>query len=486
MDLVRLSASEIARLIREREISAVEVMEETRAVAEHIQETCNAFVTLDWPAALDEAARCDREIRHRSGDLPSLYGVPFSVKDLLNTRGMRTTYGSRAYEANVPDADVAAVARFRAAGALLIGKTTTPEFAAQVLTDCELTGISRNPWNRSLTPGGSSGGAGIAAAAGAGTLAISTDGGGSSRIPAAACGVLGLKPTLGAIPHESWPFHYGNNSSISMNCRHPVDLVAMFNTMAGAHPQDPWSRRSVRPVEIPIAPDDLLKGKRVLFLPALAGLSCDPQLLLHVEGALNELRSMGVEVESSSADPTSFSPEIATQMMAANLAARVRNMLPEQQDLLGPVLQSLLDEARYRPDGVAIQEDAISRSLLYDRLESQLANYDLIVTPTLNAPPPPADPTEDQRVVINGKKEPLTKWWSHLSIANLTGHPAISIPCGFDDSGLPVGLHAIAGWDCEQQLIDLAFAISSFHDWTANTPSLAALSVASLRTAAGP
>jgi aspartyl-tRNA(Asn)/glutamyl-tRNA(Gln) amidotransferase subunit A len=181
---------------------------------------------------------------------------------------------------------------------------------------------------------------------------------------------------------------------------------------------------------------------------------------------------MGVEVESSSTDPTDFSPGIATQMMAANLAARVRAMLPEQQERLGPVMQSLLDEDRYSPDGVAIQEDAISRSLLYDRVETQLADYDLIVTPTLNAPPPPAAPAEDQRVMINGKKESLTKWWTHLSIVNLTGHPAISVPCGFDDSGLPVGLHAIAGWDREQQLIDLAFAISSFHDWTANAPSL--------------
>lgn len=472
MDIVRLSAGEIARLIREREISAAEVMSATRDLTERVQESCNAFVTLDWHAALDEAEECDRLGRRRSDSLPPLHGVPFSVKDLLNTEGMRTTFGSRAFAANVPETDVAAVARLRAAGAILIGKTTTPEFAAQVLTDCELTGISRNPWDRSLTPGGSSGGAGIAAATGAGTLAISTDGGGSCRIPAAACGVLGMKPTLGAVPHESWPFHYGNNSSISMNCRHPVDLVAMFNTMAGPHRLDPWSRRAKRSVKVPIGLGDGLKGRKMLFLPALGGLRCDVQLLLHLERALGELRSMGAEVESTSADPTGFSPGIATQMMAANLAARVRAMPLQQQDLLGPVLQSLLDEDRYRADGIAIQADAMSRSALYDRLEEQLEVYDLILTPTLNAPPPLADPDQDQRVLINGKKEPLAKWWAHLSIANLTGHPAISIPCGVDDSGLPVGLHAIAGWDCEQQLIDLAFAVSSFHDWTANIPSL--------------
>lgn len=472
MDLAALSGSEIARLIAEREFSAVEVMEGTRDVAERVQKTCNAFVTLDWEAALDEAARCDRTLRGQTGDLPALYGVPFSVKDLLNTKGMRTTYGSRAFATHVPDSDVAAVARFRAAGAILIGKTTTPEFAAQVLTDCELSGISRNPWNTSLSPGGSSGGAGIAVATGATTLAISTDGGGSSRIPAAACGVLGMKPTVGAIPHESWPFHFGNNSSISMNCRHPVDLVAMFNTMAGAHPLDPWSRRFVRPLEVPSGVGELLQGKRALFLPGLAGLPREPQVLALVEEMLNELGSMGLEVESSNVDPTEFSPKIATQMMAANLAARVRAMSAEQQELLGPVMQSLLDDQRFHIDGVGMQNDAIARSVLYDELEGQLADYDLVVTPTLNAPPPLADPKEDQRVMINGKKEALAKWWSHLSIANLTGHPAISIPCGADDCGLPVGLHAISGWDCEQQLIDLAFAISSLRDWTANAPSL--------------
>ena len=473
MEILKLSGTAIAQLIKDGEVSAVDVMEQALNRADVVQANLNPFVTVDRSGALNAAERCDRIMRkHPNDSFPSLFGVPFSVKDLLNTKGMRTTYGSRAFETHIPDEDVAAVSRFRAAGAILIGKTTTPELASKVLTDSELTGITRNPWNTALTAGGSSGGAGVAAATGVGPFAISTDGGGSSRIPAAACGVLGMKVTIGAIPHESWPFHFGNNSSISINCRHPVDLVAMFNAMAGPHHLDPWSRRDIKPLEVPRENGNVLKGKKALFVTAMAGLQCDRELLKIVDRTLGELRSCGLEVEHLTTDPMEFSPSIATQMMAANLAARVRAMRAEQQGLLGPVLRSLLAEDSFRPDGVRMQADAISRSRLYDRLEDQLVNYDLIVTPTLNARAPLADPNEDQRVMINGSREALTNWWSHLSIVNLTGHPAISIPCGTDEKGLPVGLHAISGWDCEQQLVDIAFAVSSVNDWTRRFPTI--------------
>ncbi len=472
-DVLSLPGTAIARLIRDRQISVVEVMEKTRERAAQVQQICNPFVTLGWSEAFVEAQRCDRHLQQSSVDpLPPLYGIPFTVKDLLSTQGMRTTYGSRSFGTHVPDEDVVAVARLRAAGAILIGKTTTPEFAAQVLTDSVLSGITRNPWDTTLTPGGSSGGAGVAAATGVGPFAISTDGGGSSRIPAAACGVLGLKVTMGAIPHESWPFHFGNNSSISINCRYPEDLVAMFNVMAGSHHLDPWSRRAIKPVAVRSEKEDTLKGKKALFIAELAGLQCDASLLRVNERALDKLRSRGLEVTQITSDPLDFAPGIATQMMAANLAARVRAMRPEQQTLLGPVLRSLLVEKGFHSDGVQMQAEAIGRSRLYDRLEGQFRHYDLILTPTLNARPPPADPEEDQRVKINGEPASLERWWSHLSIANLTGHPAISIPCGTDEQGLPVGLHAIADWDCEQQLVDLALVMASVWDWTQNFPSL--------------
>ena len=473
MHLIGLSGVDIARLIRTRQVSAMEVMLATRQQAEKVQNVCNPFVGFNWEQAITQARHCDQRLS--TGDsaaLPALFGVPFSVKDLLNTRDMCTSYGSRAFQYYQPDKDVVAVSRLRAAGAILIGKTTTPEFAAKVLTDSELTGITRNPWDTQRSPGGSSGGACVAAATGVGPLAVSTDGGGSSRIPAAACGILGLKVTMGAIPHESWPFHYGNNSSISINCRHIEDLVASFNAMSGAHTLDPWSRRATAKLNLGASAQTQTNRTKILCIPALGGQPCDQKIWTLVQQTVTDLQRAGYLVDQASSDPLAFDPGIAMQMMAANLAARVRAMTPQQQELLGSGLKILLSDKTFRSDGVRLQADAMARSQLYDRLEGLLTDYAMILTPTLNAQPPQADPSQDQHVLINGEQRGLASWWSHLAIANLTGHPAISIPCGRDADGLPVGLHALAGWDAEQTLVDLAAQVQSLHDWSVQRPTL--------------
>lgn len=460
--MLDLPANAIARLIRNRDVSVSELMEETLKRADEVQTRFNAFVTIAHDSALLQAQQADRAISDASPEsLPELFGVPFSVKDLLDTEGVRTTYGSRALAENVPQTDIVAVARMRAAGAILIGKTTTSEFASSVLTDSPLSGVTRNPWNPELSSGGSSGGAGVAAATGCGTIAISTDGGGSSRIPGAACGVLGLKGTLGAIPHESWPFHFGNNSSVSINSRFPQDLITAFNVMAGAHRLDPWSRRPASRIRAPEDPGQAVAGRRAVFIRAMGGNVVDRAYMAIVERALEGLEAAGLRVEVADTDPTEFDPSMATHMIACNLAVRMRALPAEQQELLGPALKGLLDEEGYKPDGVRVQAEAISRSRAYDRLETLLQDYDLVLSPTLTATPPLAESSGDPCVLINGEEKAIDKWWSHLSLANMTGHPAISIPCGADADGLPVGLHAIAGWDREQELIDLASAVSS-------------------------
>jgi len=471
VEILGLSGTAIAKLIKNGEVSAVDVMEQALNQADKVQAHLNPFVTITREAALAQAKQADELLkRTRPETLPAFFGVPFTVKDLLDTQGVQTTYGSRSLEHNIPDSDVVAVARMRAAGAILLGKTTTPEFASKVTTDAVLTGITRNPWAPSLSCGGSSGGDGVAVATGTVPFGVSTDGGGSSRIPAAACGVLGMKVTIGAIPHESWPFHFGNNSSISMNCRHPEDLVTLFNTMSGAHHLDPWSRREIKTMSPLVDPARAVQGKRALFIPALGGNIADAQYQAIVEKGLAKLGDLGLDIDVALDDPTEFQPGIATQMMTSNLAARVRQMPVEAQQLLGPVLQSLLEEETFKSDGVRLQSDAIDRSRTYDRLERVLSQYDFVLTPTLTAPPPLADPNGDQRVTINGNKERVNKWWTHLCIANLTGHPAISIPCGIDTNDLPVGLHSIGGWDRDSDLVSLAFASIACFDWTERRP----------------
>lgn len=471
MEILGLSGTAITKLIKKGEVSAVDVMEQALNQVDTVQPLLNPFVTIAHDAALAQARLADELLgKTQPETLPAFFGVPFTVKDLLDTQGVQTTYGSRSLEHNIPNRDVVAVARMRAAGAILLGKTTTPEFASKVTTDCALTGITRNPWAPSLSSGGSSGGDGVAIATGIVPFGVSTDGGGSSRIPASACGVLGMKVTIGAIPHETWPFHFGNNSSISMNCRHPEDLVTLFNTMSGAHHLDPWSRREIKTMSPPVSPARAVQGKSALFIPALGGNIADAQYQAIVEKGLAKLSDLGLDIDVALDDPTQFQPDIATQMMTSNLAARVRQMSVEAQQHLGPGLQSLLGEEEFKSDGVRLQTDAIDRSRTYDRLELVLSNYDFVLTPTLTAPPPLADPNSDQSVTINGNKERINKWWTHLSIANLTGHPAISIPCGIDANDLPVGLHAIGGWDRDSDLVSLAFASITCFDWTERQP----------------
>ena len=175
-------------------------------------------------------------------------------------------------------------------------------------------------------------------------------------------------------------------------------------------------------------------------------------------------------MDLSNEDTTHFDPDSSTQMMACNLAARLRELPKHSQVLLVTALQSLLDAEHFTLDGVGLQADAMERSRLYDRVEQILGTYDFIFSPTLTAPPPLADPQGDQRVTVNGDQLNLKTWWSLLSLANLTGHPAISIPCGIDENKLPVGLHAIAGWDQEQDLLSLASAVAIFDDWTERWP----------------
>ena len=467
MDILGRSAIAIAGLIRNRELSALDVMAQTLRQAERVQRALNPFVTIAWDEAIEGAKRCDELLlKGTPKDADPLFGVPFTAKDLLNTFDLRTTYGSQAFEAFQPKADVVAIDRIRRAGALLIGKTTTPEFASKLLTDSELTGITRNPWDPARSPGGSSGGAGVAVASGVGAFSVSTDGGGSARVPAAACGILGLKVTLGAIPHETWPFHFGNNSAIAINSRHVEDLVLGFNLMAGASSMDPWSRRRIEPLTQPTQLHAKALKKSALLVTSLGGQTCDTKIMAIINQSIQALQHNGYDITIAERDPVAFDPSLSLDMMTANLAARIRAMQPDQQARLGAPLRTLLSNETFKSDGVRLQAQAIERSALYDRLEQTLNQYSLILTPTLNAQAPLADPSQDQRVRINDDWTPLPAWWSHLSIANLTGHPAISIPCGWDAAGLPVGLHAIAGWDCEQDLVDLAATVAMTNNWT--------------------
>jgi aspartyl-tRNA(Asn)/glutamyl-tRNA(Gln) amidotransferase subunit A len=304
-----------------------------------------------------------------------------------------------------------------------------------------------------------------------GPLAVSTDGGGSARVPAAACGVLGLKPTLGRVPHESWPFHFSNNSSVALNTRTVEDMIEMLAIMSGPHPLDPWSRRPSSELDRSQVADGVswLGDRRMLFIESPAGLTPDRDLLGVLDALLTSLAGAGAEVKRAPGDPTEFDPAMVVRFLTPNLVARARQMSPGKQAMLESPFRELVASSRYHPDAVDLQQLNLERSRTYERVESLLAGYDLILTPTVMTNPPLAD--RDEIVAVNGTEVDLSRWWSHLAIANMTGHPAISIPAGFTRIGLPVGLHAIGPWDGEQDLLTLAGAVAELEPWNEAWPS---------------
>src|SRR6266513_4117162 len=268
-DLAFTSAAELAALIAQRVVSPVEIVDIVLDRIERTQPTLNAFMTV----CADEARAAAKEaeaVVMRGDALGPLHGVPFAVKDLVKTAGVRTTFGSWALAENVPRADSPSVARLKAAGAVLVGKTTTPEFGHKCFTEAPLFGRTANPWDLSRTCGGSSGGAAAAVAAGLAPIGIGTDGGGSSRIPAACCGVGGFKQTLGLVPHYLTPDGFGNQSHITPMTRTVMDAALMLQAMAGPHRCDPHSLGLAVPDFVAAArADGRLKGVRIAWRPLL-------------------------------------------------------------------------------------------------------------------------------------------------------------------------------------------------------------------------
>jgi len=281
------TAAETARRVRAGEATSIGVLEQCLARIEALQPRLNAFVTVCADQARAQAEEIDRS-RRNGETLGPLAGVPVSVKDILNTKGVRTAWGSRLMENNVPAVDAAAVTRLKAAGAVIVGKTTTPEFAYKLLTDSPISGVTRNPWNAELTPGGSSGGSAVAVAAGMGPLSLATDAGASTRLPAACCGILGLKPTLGAAPHNQVPDAFNNFIHLGVMARTVEDAALMFNAIAGSHSSDPWSLVLEKPEPRQI------KGIRIHWRPLLGNTLLDDEVR-KVIGPAVQFRILPVE-----------------------------------------------------------------------------------------------------------------------------------------------------------------------------------------------
>jgi aspartyl-tRNA(Asn)/glutamyl-tRNA(Gln) amidotransferase subunit A len=454
-DLCALPATELLRLYAKKKVSPVEV---TRAVLDRIERlnpVLNAFCLVDGKQALQQAKNSEK--RWRAGSPSGLLdGVPVSIKDLILTRGWPTLRGSKTIDAKGPwNDDAPSVARLREHGAVLLGKTTTPEFGWKGVTDSPLTGITRNPWNPKMTPGGSSGGGAAAVASGMGPLTVGTDGGGSIRIPCAFTGLVGLKPSFGRVP--AWPLSpMGTVAHVGPMTRTVTDTALMMNVLSLPDARD-WHSLPHDPRDYRIGLEDGVKGLRIAYSADLGFAKVDPEVAALVKKAVQQLANLGARVEAK--DPGFGSQlDIFLKHWFPGAAYIVRATDAKKRPLMDKGLLEVAREGEKlaTKDYFAAIQQRGALGLLMNRFHEE---YDLLVTPTLPLPAFTAG-----KEVSNVLKEKRWTDWTPFSYPfNLTQQPAATVPCGLTKKGLPVGLHIVGPRYADALVLRAARAFEAVH-----------------------
>lgn len=461
-DLAGRPVADIVRSFTTGTVAARDIVEGVLARCERAL-PFNPIATLDADGARAAADALDAR-RKAGGSFGSLAAVPVSAKDLILTKGLRTAFASLTMKDNVPAEDASAIGQWRAADAVLFAKTTTPEFGHKVLTDSRLHGVTRNPWNREHTSGGSSGGAAVSVALGLGPIAMSTDGAGSGRIPAACCGVYGLKATLGRVPHEVPPDQFGQLTYLGVMARHPADLGAGLASMSLGHPGDPWTAAIGRTPFAWPQPDaaHAIAGKRVTVIRRMTGGYLDPDTEARLDAALAFLDRNGATIREMDGREIDWKLDVARIILRANQIERFGETLKTRRGELDPSFAKTLDEGE-AIDVVALRRALLDRTAAYRSVQRLFADADLLLTPTVATPAPLASQNQFEPLVVDGKPigDLRSAWYTYTIPFNMTGHPAISIPFGHSKAGLPIGIHFVAPWFAEGELIALAQAFDA-------------------------
>jgi aspartyl-tRNA(Asn)/glutamyl-tRNA(Gln) amidotransferase subunit A len=452
-EICLMSAVEMRSRMAHKELSPVEV---TRAIlerAERLQPTLNCFITLCGDQAMAEAVSAERDIMGgRSQGL--LHGVPYTVKDIVNTRGVRTTFGAVPYKDNIPDHDAVAVGRLRAEGAILIGKTTTPEFGTKCLTDSPLFGRTRNAWSGERSSGGSSGGAAVAVASGIAPLAVATDGGGSTRIPAACNGVVGLKQSNGVIPHSQVQDAFGNQTYVTPMTRNVADTALMMQAMSGEDACDPWSMGIPKADFIAgAAPQGDLRGRRILFCLTPPNRKVSADVAAAFKAGLSRFESLGAELEEMPGEGFDVEP-IWRAINHTVWRTRFEKLAAESGDLMSETFLKQLALAQ-RISGVDYQQAMFDRTALFRRVQSLLQRADMLAMPTISRTALPIEQDLFGTIEIDGEvfDNVRPNWFPWTMPFNMTGHPAVSMPCGFGSDGLPIGLQLVGRFRGDVELL---------------------------------
>lgn len=471
-DLTRLPASELREQIAAKKISPVELTDAVLTRAERLQPVLNCFITL-VPDQARAAAKAAEDAVMRGETLGLLHGIPFAAKDLVNTAGVRTTFGSLLYENNVPKEDAVCAARVKAAGGILFGKTTTPEFGHKSLTDGPLFGRTRNAWSAAHTSGGSSGGAAVAVAAGIGPIGIATDGGGSTRIPAAINGMVGLKQSNGVIPHSQVADAFGNYTYVTPMTRTVMDTALMLQAMAGPHPSDPWSIGIEPPDYLAAArTEGDLKGKRILYSAKLGNTLVAKDVRAAFEQSLARLRELGAEL----VELTEELPDLSSAWKVINHTtwkARFDEMIRRDGNRMTPSLVRQVAEAADW-SGADYQRAMFQRSDLFRMVQGWFETADFLVTPTVSRTALPIDQDLFDPITIDGVEagELRRNWFPYTMPFNITGHPALSICNGYDSEGLPTSLQIVGRFRDEASVLRAAALYEASESWLDRWPDL--------------
>lgn len=462
-ELAYTSATELLAKYKAKSLSPVEAVQASIAKIERDGEKLNAFTIVDPDKAL--AAASESERRWMAGEPKGLCdGIPTTIKDLVITEGWPTLRGSRSVKRDqVWDEDAPCVARLKEHGAVLLGKTTTPEFGHKGVTDSLLTGITRNPWNLEKTPGGSSGGASAAVAAGMGQLAIGTDAGGSIRIPACFAGIYGLKPTFGRVPmYPASP--YGTLSHTGPMTRTVGDAALMLTVIAEPDARDWYG--------LPYDGADYTKmlgsGVRGLKIGFSDNLGLDVNVSTEVANAVSSASTifteLGATVEAVNINWPTSPRDIFLVHFAAG-AATLMSMLPtEQKEQIEPTLQAMAAEGN-KLDLLSVKKVELDRVTNGIYMNQLLTKYDLLLCPTL-----PLVAFDVGKPCPDEYREDPYGWIPFTPPFNLTGQPAASIPCGFSDTGLPMGLQIIGPMYGEQAVLNASHAFESAHPFANKRP----------------
>lgn len=479
-DLTYLSVDEIHTGYRSGDLSPVEVVEASLARIESRDQDVNAFITVTADIAREGARRAETALKSLDGELPRLFGVPIGLKDLSDSlAGVRNTYGSRAFSDFVSPRTADHVQRLLDAGAIPVGKTNTSEFGHKNTTDNDVAGPTSTPFAIGSNAGGSSGGSAAAVAAGMISIGLGSDGGGSIRVPAAACGVYGIKPTFALVPWTNRPNAFGTLAPMTHKgpiARSVADAIAMLDVLAQPHTKDPFG--PARPNEsFRTALQDDIEGMRVAYMPQLCGLKPTPFVHDRMEASVATLRSAGAVVTDVGNGLTWDYRDIERiwgglyDVFAADTARGLAGMGWDiESDRRGELSTSFLEMIDRGMEMKAIDYQALNheRTLIFDEIDALFGQFDLLVTATNLTTELPNAATGSETfgpAVLGDQPIRASIGWSLTYLFNLTGHPVASLPVGLTPEGMPVGMQIVGPRHADRRVLTASAAMERVAPW---------------------